>query len=192
MGHDMIFHIPDAYGMIKEKTGGQILMSEFASVLISNSKSNIIPDNYDFFGGLTGEWDFEWVDNHGTEQERHIKGEWIFSWVLGGTAVQDIFICPSRVERIRNNQPDAEYGTTLRIYNPKSQAWDIFYGCTGQATRLEARKEGETIVLTELKEQKMKWVFSEITEKSFHWQNLKSDDGGAWKLQGELFASRRV
>ena len=166
-------------------------MDGFAEALICKSKSNIIPEAQNLFGTLIGEWDFEWVDNHGTDKERHIKGEWIFSWILEGTAIQDIFICPSREERINNRQSDAEYGTTIRIYNPQSEAWDIFYGCTGEATRLQARKEGEMVVLTEVASQKMKWVFSEIRENSFHWRNMRTEDGVTWKVQGELFALRR-
>ncbi len=167
-------------------------MNEFAKVLICESKSSSIPDEHNLFGELIGKWDFEWVDNHGTEHERHIKGEWIFSWVLDGTAIQDVFICPSSEERANNNQPDAEYGTTLRIYNPKTQAWDIFYGCTGQMTRLEARKSGDTIVLTEITGEKKKWIFSEVTENSFRWQSMGTQDGAIWKLYGELFATRKI
>ncbi len=167
-------------------------MREFIEALICESKSNIIPDAYNFFGPLIGEWDFKWVDNHGTEKERHVKGEWIFSWILEGMAIQDVFICPSREERVNNNQLDAEYGTTIRIYNPKSHAWDVFYGYAGGSTHLEAKKDGETIVLTEIAAQKMKWIFSEITQNSFHWQNIKTQDGVTWKMQGELFATRRI
>lgn len=165
-------------------------MGEFAEVLISKSKSNSIPEEYNFFEPLIGEWDFVWTDNHGTALERHIKGEWIFSWILAGTAIQDIFICPSREERINNNQLDAEYGTTIRIYNSSSHAWDIFYGYAGGATRLEAKAEGDTIVLTEITSKEMKWIFSEITQNSFRWRNMRTH-GITWKLQGELLASRK-
>lgn len=166
-------------------------MNEFANALISNSKNDRIPDDYNYFGALIGEWDFEWIDNHGTEKERHIKGEWIFSWVLEGSAIQDLFICPSRQERIQNKQSDAEYGTTIRIYNPKNQAWDIFYGCTGEATRLEAKKEGDKIVLTEVTSKKSKWIFSDITDHSFHWQHVRAQDGTNWIVKGEVFATRK-
>lgn len=56
---------------------------------------------------------------------------------------------------------------------------------------MEARKESENIVLTEITTQKMKWVFSDITENSFHWQHLRSQDGTMWKVRGELFVARR-
>jgi len=166
-------------------------MNAFSEALVCNVKSDAIPDEYNYFGKLVGEWDFEFVDNQGTDKERHVKGEWIFSWVLGGTAIQDTFICPSRAERATNPQPDGEYGTTIRIYNPNSKAWDIFYGCTGSATRLEARKEENKIALTEITEKKMKWIFSDITENTFHWQNISTQDGTSWMVNSNIFATRR-
>ena len=70
---------------------------------------------------MIGEWDMEWVDGKGTENERHVIGEWIFSEILNGDGIQDVFICTSRKERVSNPQPDAEYGTTIRIYNPNNK-----------------------------------------------------------------------
>ncbi|MHC1746773.1 MAG: hypothetical protein AB9856_00115 [Cellulosilyticaceae bacterium] len=171
-------------------------MNEFANALISKKRSDRIPEEFDYFGQFVGEWEFEWIDNHRTDKERHIKGEWIFSWILEGTAIQDIFICPSRAEKLVNPQDDAEYGTTVRIYNSKKQVWDIFYGCNGETTLLEATRKNDTIVLTCLninrENYKMKWVFSEITETSFHWRNIFSiDAGNTWNVCGELFAIRK-
>ena len=167
-------------------------MGKFDEALVCQSKSIQIPDEQNLFGQFVGEWDFEWVDNLGTSKERHIPGEWIFSWVLEGTAIQDVFICPSRNEKLKKTYPDAEYGTTIRIFNPINQAWDIFYGCSGEATRLEARKENDTIVLTEITSKKMKWVFSHITEDSFRWSRVHwDDDSAAWKTAVNLYATRR-
>ena len=143
------------------------------------------------FGQFVGEWDFDWSDG-----ERQLPGEWIFSWVLEGTAVQDVFICPSRRERFVNPQPDAEYGTTVRFYNPAKDAWDICHGGSGFMHILEARQVGDLIIV----ENKTgagdgglnRWVFSEITGNSFRWQNRTSGDGGAtWEVHCELFARRR-
>ena len=102
-------------------------MKEFIKALVSKNKSNIVPAEHNLFGHFVGEWDFEWIDCYGTAEERHIKGEWIFQWILEGTAIQDVFICPSRKERLTNYQPDAAYGTTVRMYNPDTLAWDILY-----------------------------------------------------------------
>lgn len=75
-------------------------MKEFIKALVSKNKSNIVPAEHNLFGHFVGEWDFEWIDCYGTAEERHIKGEWIFQWILEGTAIQDVFICPSRKERL--------------------------------------------------------------------------------------------
>jgi hypothetical protein len=166
-------------------------MNPFSEALVSSQKNPSIPEDRNYFGQFVGEWDFDWYEGKREDAKRHVKGEWIFSWVLDGTAVQDVFICPSRAERLTNPQPDGEYGTTIRFYNPNTGAWDIFYGCTGEASRLEARKEKDEIVLTEVQERKMKWIFSEITENSFHWRHMRAEDGQNWEVRCEFFAVRR-
>lgn len=142
-------------------------MGEFINVLVSKGKSNLIPEKDNLYGQFVGEWDFEWVDNQGTTGERHVQGEWIFAWVLEGTAIQDVFICPSRKARIKDYQPDAAYATAVRMYNPNTEAWDILYTELGGATQLEGKREGNRIVQTEINEKNIQWVFSEITTYAF-------------------------
>ena len=166
-------------------------MGEFINVLVSKGKSNLIPEKDNLYGQFVGEWDFEWVDNQGTTGERHVQGEWIFAWVLEGTAIQDVFICPSRKARIKDYQPDAAYATTVRMYNPNTEAWDILYTELGGATQLEARWEKDRIVQTVVNNDNLRWVFSEITQTSFHWQRLVRTDGEHWTVEAELFAVRR-
>lgn len=166
-------------------------MNNFINAFIANSKNDLIPSEYDFYGKLIGNWDILWVENEGTANERKVKGEWLFSWILDGTAVQDLFIVPSRSERKINPQPDGEYGATIRIYNPNTHHWDIYYGCTGSSFRLEGKKENESIVQTEISEGKMKWIISDITEDSFKWKKLICDDNGVWNLEGLVYAKRQ-
>ena len=168
-------------------------MKQFYEALVSDSPNKIIPFECDWFGSLIGEWDFKWISGRGTDSERQAVGEWIFSRVLDGTAIQDIFIVPSRKENAIDPQPDAEYGTTLRFYNPIDRSWDIFYGATGEMVRLNAVREGEKIVITEITAKQMKWVFSEIRPDSFHWQHLKTRDHGiTWYTHIEIFAKRKT
>lgn len=162
----------------------------FIEALLAPKVHPSIPVDKDFFGSLIGAWEIVWSDSFGNGGERHVKGEWIFERVLEGMAVQDIFICPSRAERERNPQPDGEYGTTLRIYNPRSEAWDIFYGCQGTAQQLEARREGDCIVLTDVPDGRIKFIFSDISEDSFHWQRIESEDRISWHIVGDVRATR--
>ncbi|WP_455673435.1 hypothetical protein [Phocaeicola sp.] len=165
-------------------------MKEFVKALVCECKSNIIPERHNLFGCFVGEWDFEWIDHSDTADERHVKGEWIFQWILEGTAVQDLFICPSRKERLTDYQPDAAYGTAVRMYNPDTEAWDILYTELGGAIQLEARRENDNIVQTLAGNKDMCWVFSEITRTSFHWQHLVCRDG-KWVAEADLYAVRR-
>ncbi len=166
-------------------------MSEFEVALVSMERNDLIPKEKDYFGSLIGEWDFEWRDRIGTQNERLVKGEWIFSRVINGTGIQDLFICPSREERKHIKVPDAEYGTTIRTYNPATGNWEIYYCCYGESTRLEAVKEGDKIVLTEKEHGKMQWIFSEIEENSFHWQHVRLNEEGKWVLCCDCRAVRR-
>jgi hypothetical protein len=166
-------------------------MKEFVKALLSECKSNIVPERYNLFGWLVGEWDFEWIDGHGTPEERHLQGEWIFQWVLEGTAIQDIFICPSREARKKDYQADAAYATSVRMYNPDTKAWDIVYVELGSSIRLEARLQGRCIVQTVVGDEQQRWVFSAITPNSFHWQRLVWKDR-QWVAEVDLYATRRA
>lgn len=167
------------------------MMKSFGEALCSNERSEKIPEAYDYFGALIGEWDIEWSDHLDDATPRRVKGEWIFSCILEGAAVQDLFIVPSRTERLNNPQADAEYGTTLCIYNPKTMVWDIFYGCTGTAFRLTAVKAADEVVLTENAEGKMRYVFSEITSDTFRWRKECLACEGQWRLEALVTAVRK-
>ncbi len=52
-------------------------MSKFFEALVGENT-----ENKNIFTPLLGEWEIEWVDGKGTENERHVKGEWLFSEIL--------------------------------------------------------------------------------------------------------------
>lgn len=149
---------------------------KFAQILTSQKKNIAIPEEFDFFGKLIGGWKIDYIDN---SNSRTIKGEWHFSWVLDGMAIQDVILLP-----------DYEYGTTLRVYNPRTNAWDVAYCFTGKIMRLEARKQDGKVVLTHIDNAKRKWVFSEIGQDEFHWQDVTVQDDGVWHADFDICARR--
>lgn len=151
-------------------------MQNFLKTLISESKNDKLPEEFNFFGKLIGSWEIEYIDNRNSKS---MKGEWHFSWILEGMAIQDVIILP-----------DFEYGTTLRVYNPKTHAWDVAYGFTGKIMRFEARKMGDRIVLTNLENERRKWVFAKIEENNFHWHDISVKDDGEWQVDFDLYAKR--
>lgn len=151
-------------------------MPGFYEALTSESKNLSLPDEFNYFGKLIGSWQINYIESNNS---RVIKGEWHFAWVLEGMAIQDVIILP-----------DYEYGTSLRIFNPDTHAWDVAYGYTGKIIRLEAKKQGEMIVLTYTSDAQRKWVFTKIDDNKFHWQNVTVKEGGEWHINAEIYAER--
>ena len=77
------------------------------------------------------------------------------------------------------------------MYNPTDKTWEIYYTCIGEYTRLSAEKVHDKIVLTEISQRKMRWIFSEMTEKSFHWQNLVQTESNEWIVRCDCIAKKR-
>lgn len=151
-------------------------MQDFLKALTSERKNTELPEEYNYFGNLMGSWKIDYIDS---SNSRSIKGEWHFSWVLEGMAVQDVIILP-----------DYEYGTSLRVYNPGTHGWDVAYCYTGKIIRLEARKQDDRIVLTNIENERKKWVFVKIGDDSFHWQDVTVKDNGEWHIDYDIYAER--
>lgn len=151
-------------------------MQNLMEALVSQKKSDLLPEECNFFKDLIGSWKIDYIDYNDACK---IKGEWHFAWILEGMAIQDVIILP-----------DYEYGTSLRMYNPHTHAWDVAYGFTGNIIRLEARKQEDMIVLTFINDERRKWMFTKIEEDNFHWQNVTVQENGEWYIQAEIYAER--
>jgi hypothetical protein len=140
------------------------------------------------FGQFVGDWEFHGVEYHPDGSRVTDEGEIEFGWVLRGRAVQDVWI-----ERGRSDGQVKTYGTTLRVYDPKLDAWRIIWldPPTGAQQTMIARQAGDQIVL-EGKDRKsipIRWVFSEIKPNSFHWIGERLV-GSSWQVYEECFPRR--
>ena len=128
---------------------------------------------------------------------RRRKGEWHFGWALEGRAVQDVWIVPPRGE-LRHGDAAANvnsYGTTLRVYDPRIDAWQIQWTdpVTQSFLHMIARQQGDDIVQlgNRADGKPIRWSFSEITGDSFRWTGeISDDDGASWRLNVEFLARR--
>lgn len=162
-------------------------MDRFTDSLLSG-KTDKIPDEYDWFAPLLGDWDCDYYDEYGG-QKRHVKGDWIFRRVLEGAGIQDIFIFPSRATKEANPEPDGEYGSSLRMFNRAEKCYDVVYTCDHCMKRLRFTKEGDRLV-GKLENENIYWSFSGITENSFHWENVLIKEDGTRVLDCEIFGKR--
>lgn len=144
------------------------------------------PDHADRMGlyaGLIGDWTMDAVihTDDGTRHEG--KGEIHFGWVLGGRAIQDIWILPGFF-----------HGTTLRVYDPGQDAWHILWSdpLKQYYTRQLGRADGKDILqLGKLDDgSAVRWRFTEVAPDSFRWLGEVSRDGTTWRLQADFRARR--
>jgi len=154
-------------------------------------------EHLDLYGQFVGEWDFDWTgyDTNG-EASQTAVGEWLFDWGLDGRAVVDVWICPSRTERARDDAPSGEHGATVRFYDPAIEAWRVTWmgPAFGNVRAFIATLEGDEIVQrgTTPDGHELRWIFSDITRDSFRWRSQVSEDGGGnWRIRERMEVRRR-
>jgi hypothetical protein len=152
----------------------------------------------DLYARFVGSWDLDVTQFSADGIPRQRKGEWHFGWVLEGRAIQDVWIVPPRGE-MRAGDAAANvnsYGTTLRVLDPRIDAWQVQWSDPVTQTYLHmiGRAQDDDIVQlgTRADGQLIRWSFSEITPDSFLWRGEISPDAGAsWRVVTE-FRARRV
>jgi hypothetical protein len=153
-------------------------------------------DKMNLYAPLIGDWEIDVVDYEADGTRRTSSGEAHFAWVLEGRAIQDLWIIPPRSAR-KPGQPTKgnRYGTTLRVYDPTEDVWRVTWinPVTGVHEELIGGKQGNRIVQQGKRTDGslIRWSFSDITPKSFHWQGESSkDNGSTWRLETEFFGRR--
>lgn len=145
-----------------------------------------------------GSWNVEVIDYDAEGVAIKNHGEWYFGWILEGRAIQDVWIVPPR--QLRPNEATDishnRYGTTLRVYNPTIEAWNITWinPVTQAYDRMIGRKVDDNIVQEYTGEDGTlnQWIFFEITADAFHWIGKSSvDDGKSWRTEAEFYAERQ-
>ncbi|CAN5347804.1 MAG: hypothetical protein ACR2JP_11140 [Acidimicrobiia bacterium] len=164
----------------------------FIEALRSSGPDPELADRLGLFGQFVGSWVLEVTNYDADGGGVTLSGEWHFGWVLGGRAVADIWICPSRSA---TDQTPYEHGMSVRFYDESIEAWrSTWIGPVRRIVRpFTARPIGAEIVLEGRIEGGLetRWVFSDITPTSFLWRNEESIDGPSWRLN-QTFVARRA
>ncbi len=154
-------------------------------------------DGLQLFGQFVGSWDVEitYFDVEGHVEEQR-PAEWHFGWVLEGRAVQDVLFGPPVAERRRTGAPAREYGTTIRMYDPRSDVWHAswFAPVRSVVVHLAGGRDGDAIVLegTELDGTRCRWMFSDITSDSFLWSGYEGSDADVQRPLVQQMKARRT
>ena len=147
-------------------------------------------DRLMLFGRFIGSWALRWRGRNGETA----GGELHFGWVLGGRAVQDVWIVPGRGEPGEGEPPLAFHGSTIRFYDPAIDAWRSTWvePVNGRVRRFIGRPDGDDIVLlSDEDEPQLRWRFTDVEADAFTWRAEISHDGGStWEFDEEMLARR--
>lgn len=169
--------------------------------LVADGPSTDRAGKMDLYGWLIGSWDLDVTRYLDDGSIRQRQGEWHFGWILEGRAIQDVWIVPRRGE-LRRGDATANnhvYGTTLRIYDPQIEAWQIQWidPVTQNFLAMTGRKQGDDIVQlgSNRDGRAIRWSFSQITQDAFRWRGETARKDGTtgdagWHLDLEFFARR--
>jgi hypothetical protein len=146
------------------------------------------------FGQFVGSWDLTWAGIGADGEPATAIGELHFGWVLGGGAVQDVWIVPGRGQPGEGQPPAAFHGSTIRFYDPSIDAWRSTWvePVNGRVRRFVGRPvDGDILLLSDEENPKLRWRFTDIAPDSFTWQGEVSHDGGTtWVFEEEMRATR--
>jgi hypothetical protein len=146
------------------------------------------------FGQFIGSWELEWTGSGADGRANAVHGELHFGWVLGGRAVQDIWVVPRRGDRGEGQPPLAFHGTTVRFYDASIDAWRSTWiePVNGRVRRFIGRTADDGIeLLSDEDDPQLRWRFVDIESDAFRWRAEQSNDGGTtWQLVEQMTATR--
>lgn len=145
------------------------------------------------FGRFVGSWHVDWYGS-ADRAAPEASGELHFGWVLGGRAVQDIWIVPARREPGAGVAPRAFHGSTLRFYDRTIGAWRSTWiePVNGRVRKFIGRPNADSIELVSLDgDPLLRWRFADIRPASFWWiGEFSTDEARTWQLEERMHCTR--
>ena len=140
------------------------------------------------YGQFVGSWDVTWAGIGADGRPVTARGELHVGWVLGGRALQDIWIVPGRGVRGEQQSPLAFHGTAIRFYDPAIDAWrctwiDPLDGPRAPLHRRRGRRRHPDAV--QRGRAAVALVLHRHHADAFTWRGEISHDGGATFLPDE-------
>jgi len=140
------------------------------------------------YGQFVGSWDVTWAGIGTDGRPVTALGELHVGWVLGGRAVQDVWIVPGRGAPGAVQSPLAFHGSAIRFYDRALGAWRCTWidPLMGRVRRFVGREvDGDIVMLCSEDEPQLRWRFTDITTDAFTWRREISHDGGVTFLPDE-------
>ena len=168
----------------------------FSEHLASSAPPEPLASDLATFGRFVGSWDLRWSRPGDPEAPPEVLGELHFGWVLGGRAVQDVWIVPRSDSPDAGRGPHAFWGSTIRFYDARLGAWRSTWvePVTGRVRKFIGRPAGDQIHLISTDETPfLRWRFTEVSADRFVWLGeYSTDEARTWQLEEQMIATRRA
>jgi hypothetical protein len=166
----------------------------FGDQLISSAPFQPLASELGTFGQFVGSWDLRWSRPGDDEAPAEVMGELHFEWVLGGRAVQDLWIVPRRDTGSAGEGRYAFWGTTIRFFDSDLGAWRSTWvePVSGRVRKFIGRMVSDEIHLVSTDGIPfLRWRFTEISTDRFVWLGeYSSDEARTWHLEEKMIATR--
>jgi hypothetical protein len=168
---------------------------DLATVLHAAGPAEELAGKLKTFGRFIGSWRIDWYGS-ATVQEPDAVDELHFGWVLGGRAVQDVWIVPGAGQPGAGNPPRAFHGSTLRFCDPRLGAWRSTWiePINGRVRRFIGRPAGKETELVSLDDDPLlRWRFvaRHPAPDSFWWiGEYSTDETRTWRIEERMRCTR--
>jgi hypothetical protein len=154
-------------------------------------------DDLALFGRLVGAWRLSWSGLEPDGTWSTAVGELHVGRVLGGRAVQDVWVVPGPGEPGAGVPPRAFHGTTVRFPDPRHPGtWRSTWmdPVNGRVRRFTGRPTGDggVVLLSDDEEPWLRWRFSDVRPDAFTWSAETSHDAGRSWVHDEVMRAERT
>lgn len=160
-----------------------LLLSLSMAVMAADqsSKKQVTMDNT-LFKRMLGNWHIEdWSLGQDGSWQKGPGADWNWSLILDGHAIQDDWISPALAHP--SDQGPRQFGTNIRIYNPKEQRWEMAW-MSSNGKKLDTffaiEKESEVVMSGFYAGTESKITFFNITDDTFDWKLEQQQKDGSW------------
>jgi hypothetical protein len=173
---------------------GTVSAGDTKEITIDNQAMNpAAPPEIMHFGRLVGKWKItDWGFDQQGKRADGAGANWNFYWVLGGTAIQDDWISPGFDKPVP--EKGRQYGTNIRIYNPKTKMWEMAWmsNSGGKVDTFKAAGSKENMVMKGFYNGGDTIItFYNISKNHFSWKMEKQDaKSKQWKVVYRIEADR--
>ena len=175
--------------MIVEMTAGDGLIG----ALHSAGPDPALAAKLALFGRFVGSWDLDWSGRDAAGRPLSARGELHFGWVLGGRAIQDIWIVPGRGQPGEGEPPHAFHGSTPPLLRPGHRRLALDLDRAGQRA-FAASSDGPTATTSCCSAARTCRSSAGASRRSAPTHSLERgearDDGAVWTPDDEMRATR--